>query len=156
MVSVMMLVTPIISAVANQNKVSPVGAFKIIIHPPTEPLEQFETREIRGTHQLIPGALDQLFPLLWMSQYSLLECKSAPDWVVVTIPDRGLITPPDGVEYSFTILISLQNDAPPNTVGKISMGITTGRFMRTMFPSWFPLCNEFNLDQEFTIRTSDW
>ena len=90
-----------------------------------------------------------------MSQYSQLDDES-PDWIEVTFIEKNLITPPDGNKYEFLILLTLTEDAPMNSVATITIKITTGKFMRTMFPPWFPMCNEFNLDQEFVIRTGEW
>ena len=160
LVSLIMLATPIINAQTNQSmihppQIRPIGAFQIIIQPPEETIEFLETLEIKGTHQLIPGALDNILPTLWMSQYSELD-EESPDWIEVTFPQRTLITPPDGNKYTFSILITLTKDAPMNTVATIAISITTGKLMRTMFPSWFPMCNEFNLDQDILIRTGEW
>jgi len=43
-----------------------------------------------------------------------------------------------------------------NTAATFSLSITTEKFMRTKFPPWFPLCNEFNIDQEILIKTGEW
>lgn len=161
MVSFLMLVTPTISAKTNINLldppiIKPLGAFQIIIHPPSEPIVHYETLELTGTHKLIPSAFDRMLPSLWASQYSVLEVTESPEWLVVNIPNQFIFTPPDGNTYNFSIFITINDDASMNTAATFTISITTGKFMRTMFPSWFPLCSEFNLDQEILIRTGEW
>ena len=43
-----------------------------------------------------------------------------------------------------------------NTTVQVNLSITTGNFMRTIFPSWVPFCNEFDMTQSFQIKTGIW
>jgi hypothetical protein len=136
--------------------VKPLNAFQIIIYPLTEPLKPYEIREITGTHQQIPGVIDSLIPGLLGWQYSQLEVAKCPEWAVVTIPNKYIFTKPDGQVHNFSLFITLNDNAPMNTAATIGISITTGKYMRTIFPPWFPFCQEFNLDQEILIRTGEW
>jgi len=91
-----------------------------------------------------------------MSQYTVIEIVESPDWLYVNIPEPYPITPPDGVEYPIVMIIAISEDAPMNTYETLELSITTGKFMRNIFPSWFPLCNEFKMDQSITFQTGEW
>jgi hypothetical protein len=132
------------------------GAFKLLVNPPAEPIIPGEIVEVEGVHQLIPSIFDRILPTLWVSEYTEIEVAYSPDWCVVSIPDKDILTPPSGDDYRFYLYIVINDDAPMNYFDKISLNITTGKFMRTIFPSWFPLCNEFNMDIEFIIQTGEW
>ncbi|MBS3778106.1 MAG: hypothetical protein KGY50_02295 [Candidatus Thermoplasmatota archaeon] len=156
-----MLVTPTISAGINSHSlrsdnVEPLGAFQIIINSPEETIEPGKIVEIEGIHQKIPGAFDHILPSLWAAQYSELSVEDAPDWLIVRFPERNILTLPDGYKYNFSIELAINEDAPKNTTASVSFSIKTGNFLRTIFPSWFPLCSEFNIDQDVFIQTGDW
>ncbi|MBS3777668.1 MAG: hypothetical protein KGY50_00055 [Candidatus Thermoplasmatota archaeon] len=129
------------------------GAFKLNIYPPTTPIQPgIEMREIRGVHQNIPTIFDNLLPNLWASQYTFIEVDEKPSWASVTFPDSTPITPPDGVEYELTGIVTVSEDAPAYDFGMVKLSITTGKFARTIFP-WIPgLGNEFKMDQSFQIQ----
>jgi len=129
------------------------GVFKLVIYPPMTPIKPgIEMREVDGVHQLIPSGVDNVLPSFWMSQYTFIEVKEAPSWASVSFPDSTPITPPDSVEYSIKAIVAVSEDAPAYEFGTVKLSITTGKFMRTIFPSWFPMCNEFNMDQSFQIQ----
>lgn len=161
LVSLLMLVTPTISAGMNlaslkSSNVQPLGAFQIIINSPNETIKPGKIVEIVGTHQKIPGAFDNILPSLWVSQYSELSVEDAPDWLIVRFPNANIITPSDTNKYNFSIELAINDNAPKNTTERSSFSIKTGNFMRTLLPSWFPLCHEFNMDQDVFIQTGDW
>lgn len=130
------------------------GAFEMIINPPLTPIQPgIEMREVTGYTKLIPNAIEQtFFPDLWISQYTIIEVASKPDWAQVSFPNSAPLTFPDGLEQSLTAFVSVSEEAPAYEYGTIDLTITTGKFARTIVP-WFPgLGNEFNLDQSFQIQ----
>jgi hypothetical protein len=140
------LMFPIVSA----------GEFSLIIYPTDEKMVPNEYFEVHATHQLTPDFFEKLLPKLWVSQYTFIEVKNAPEWLSVSIPNSAPLTPPNGMKYSMTIYTAVTEDAPMNTTGQVDLDISTGKFMRTMFP-WFPgLGNEFDNDQSFQIQTGYW
>lgn len=135
------------------------GDFSLTIHSPEEVAIPDEYLEINGTHQLIPSLIDRILPKLWASQYSIIEIADKPDWLSVSITESTLITPPDGKEYSFKIVVATSEDAPMNTSGTVKLSIVTGKFARTI--PWIPglifgLDDEFEMDQSFQFRTGNW
>ena len=154
----LILLTPLIPANNNLEPpiIEPVGSFKLIFYPPTAIVPDDGMVVVNGIHQLIPSVFDRLLPSLWMSQYSFIEIVESPEWLSASIPDATPITPPDGIEYPLTMIIAISEDAPMNTYGTLELSITTGKFMRNIFPSWFPLCNEFKMDQSITFQTGEW
>ena len=132
------------------------GDFSFNISSPDETIEPRELIEVSGTHQLTPSMLDKILPELWMSQYSFIEITDKPEWIEVSLPDSEPITPPNGVIHQIKMFLSLNENAPMNTKGTIDLTITTGRFMRTIFPSWFPLCDEYTIEKSISIQTGQW
>lgn len=53
-----------------------------------------------------------------------------------------------------TGVVAVSEDAPAYEFGEVKLNITTGKFMRNIFPSWFPMCNEFNMYQSFQIQAA--
>jgi len=140
------LMFPIISA----------GEFSLIIYPTDEKMVPNEYFEIHGTHQLTPDFFENLLPKLWVSQYTFIEVSNAPEWLSVSIQNSAPLTPPDGMKHSITIYVAITEDAPMNTTGQVDLDITTGKFMRTMFPWFQGLGNEFDMGQSFQIQTGYW
>ena len=156
----LILITPIMSSNNNALEtpiIEPISAFKLIFYPPLGLIVPDDGMiEINGVHQLIPGSLERFLPTLWMSQYTVIEIVENPDWLYVNIPEPYLITPPDGVEYQIYMVIAISEYAPMNTYETLELSITSGKFMRNIFPSWFPLCNEFKMNQSITFQTGEW
>ena len=115
-----------------------------------------EIAEISGFHKLTPDTIDKILPQIWMSQYSVIEITEVPVWIQATVPDSAPVTPPDGIAHEIKMMVGLRENAPMNTKETIKMLITTGRFMRTFFPSWFPLCDEYTIERSVLIQTGEW
>jgi hypothetical protein len=131
------------------------GTFKLTINPPTERIYPTDHLEINVDCQLIPTIFERFLPQLWMSSYTIIEVDETPEWLSISIPNDGIITPPDGEEHNLQIFVAISIDAPMNTTTQVNLSITTGRFMRTIFPL-SPLSKEFDMDQSFIVQTGIW
>ena len=132
------------------------GSFQLVVYPPETPIKPgVEMKHVEGFVQNSPGAIDNLplLPPLWFYQYTNIEVAEKPEWATVAIPESTPMTPPDGQKYDLTIIVAVTEDAPAYEFGTVKLSISTGKFMRTIFPSWFPMTNEFNMDQSFVIRS---
>jgi hypothetical protein len=110
-------------------------------------LKPNETYTIEGYHRQNKDFILDIHTTLYVAE-------DTPEWLVVSIPDQTIITPPDNRVYTFPVLISITDDAPKDHFGVFTIKATYGVswIMNRDWLSFFQLNTDFDL----AIYTGQW
>jgi hypothetical protein len=129
------------------------GSFEIEINPLGGYVAPGDRVEINGTHQYIGSLIAQLFPHVWLWQYTTIDVIHKPDWLNVTIPKNVLLSNPDGRRENFSIFVFVSEDAPSYEYGLICLDIITTKFICIQFPFFKRIFGDYMLDHDIIIQS---
>lgn len=145
---------------------SPDGVFYFHIRSPLLTFEPGKNYTLNGYHK--KESTSSLFPDL-NTVYTVLEINSKPAFLNISLPEETLITPPDNKTYTFSIIISISENAPMNAIRMVSIIFTyptypmysVYNFLNDFFPleDFFPRFARILVPRthsEITIHTGQW
>jgi len=110
-----------------------------------------ETYELQGFHsrKLEPKLFWQLFTIK-----TILEVDRKPAWLNVSLPNQPLVTPPDGELYTFSISISITNNASRNAKAPLTFTATYG--IALVMDYQFFARSRKEIPLEIFVSTGEW
>ncbi len=115
--------------------------FQMYIIENDELMEPNKTYFVTGYHRKIKG-------FLFTDTYSYLEISKKPEWLIVSLPEQPIVTPPDYEKYTFQIEISITDDAPKNVKTSFTITSNYGRPNQVIFLN--------NMPYDIDINTGQW